>query len=261
VLAVLEEPPPPGMSHWDGPAVAEKLDASVHAVWRVLRREGIYLQRQRSWCVSTDKEFAPKAAAVVGLYLNPPVNAVVLSMDEKPSIQAIERASGYVETDSGKVVRGLKSTYKRHGTLNLFAALEVGTGQVKTKFTEFKKREDFRSFLDDVLADQPQDKEIHVILDNYSPHKGNDDWLAKFGGRVQFHFTPTSASWLNQIEIVFSLLQRKTLNGASFKTKDQLREAIEAFIRRHNERAKPFRWRKREVKGSQLQNTLVNLCN
>jgi transposase len=261
VLATLEEPPPPGMSHWDGPAVAEKLDASVHAVWRVLRREGIYLQRRRSWCVSTDKEFAPKAADVVGIYLNPPVNAVVLSVDEKPSIQAIERASGYVETDSGKVVRGLKSTYKRHGTLNLFAALEVGTGQVKTKFTESKKRVDFRAFLDDVLAGQPQDQEIHVILDNYSPHKRNDDWLAKFEGRVQFHFTPTSASWLNQIEIVFSLLQRKALNGASFKSKDQLREAIEAFIRRHNERAKPFRWRKREVKGSQLKNTIVNLRN
>ena len=249
------------MSHWDGPAVAEKLDASVHAVWRVLRREGIYLQRRRSWCVSTDQEFAPKAADVVGLYLNPPVNAVVLSVDEKPNIQAIERASGYVETDSGKVVRGLKSTYKRHGTVNLYAALEVGTGQVKGKFTENKKREDFRGFLEDVLADQPQGKEIHVILDNYSPHKGNDDWLAKFQGRVQFHFTPTSASWLNQIEIVFSLLQRKTLNGASFKSKDQLREAIEAFIRRHNERAKPFRWKKREVKGSQLKNTIINLRN
>jgi transposase len=261
VLAVLEETPPPGMSHWDGPTVAEKLDASVHAVWRVLRREGIYLQRRRSWCVSTDKEFALKAADVVGLYLNPPLNAVVLSVDEKPSIQAIERASGYVETDSGKVVRGLKSTYKRHGTLNLFAALEVGTGQVKTKFTEFKKRVDFRGFLDGVLADQPPDAEIHVILDNYSPHKRNDDWLAKFEGRVQFHFTPTSASWLNQIEIVFSLLQRKTLNGGSFKTKDQLRDAIEAFFRRHNERAKPFRWRKREVQGSQLRNTVVNLRN
>src|SRR5271169_6835018 len=261
VLATLEEPPPPGMSHWDGPAVAERLNASVHAVWRVLRREGIYLQRRRSWCVSTDKEFAPKAAEVVGLYLNPPVNAVVLSVDEKPSMQAIERPSGYVETDSGAVVRGLKSTYKRHGTLNLFAALEVGTGQVKTKITEYKKRADFQSFLEGVLAEQPADKEIHVILDNYSTHKKNDGWLAKFGGRVQFHFTPTSASWLNQIEIVFSLLQRKTLSGASFKTKDQLREAIEAFIQKHNQRAKPFRWRKREVKGSQLRNTIINLCN
>jgi len=261
VLALLEEPPPSGMSHWDGPAVAEKLGASVHAVWRVLRREGIYLQRRRSWCVSTDRQFAPKAADVVGLYLNPPVNAVVLSVDEKPSIQAIERASGYVETDSGKVVRALKSTYKRHGTLNLFAALEVETGQVHTKFTQFKKRQDFRDFLEGVLADQPRDREIHVILDNYSPHKRNDDWLARFEGRVQFHFTPTSASWLNQIEIVFSLLQRRTLNGGSFRTKDQLREAIEAFFRRHNERAKPFRWRKREVKGSQLRNTIVNLRN
>jgi transposase len=261
VLALLEQPPPLGMSHWDGPAVAEKLNASVYAVWRVLRREGIYLQRRRSWCVSTDKEFAPKAAEVVGLYLNPPVNAVILSVDEKPSLQAIERPCGYIETDSGRVVRALKSTYKRHGTLNLFAALEVGTGQVRTKFTDYKKREDFLSFLDGIMADQPQDKEIHVILDNYCTHKRNHDWLAKFEGRVQFHFTPTSASWLNQIEIVFSLLQRKTLNGASFKTKDELRKAIEAFIQRHNERAKPFRWRKREVKGGQLRNTIVNLRN
>ena len=147
VLALLEQPPPPGMSHWDGPAVAKKLASSVHAVWRVLRREGIYLQRLRTWCVSTDAEFAPKAAEVVGLYLNPPLNAVVLSVDEKPGMQAIERPSGYVETDSGSVVRALKSTYKRHGTLNLFAALEVGTGQLHTKITEYKKREDFRPIL------------------------------------------------------------------------------------------------------------------
>ena len=114
VLALLEETPPPGMSHWDGPAVAERLDASVHAVWRVLRREGIYLQRRRSRCVSTAKEFAPKAAEVVGLYLNPPLNAVVLSVDEKPSIQAIERASGYMlRLTAVKYLRALKSTYKR----------------------------------------------------------------------------------------------------------------------------------------------------
>jgi transposase len=185
VLALLEQPPPLGMSRWDGPAVAEKLGSSVYAVWRVLRREGIYLQRLRSWCVSTDQEFAPKAADVVGLYLNPPVNAVVLSVDEKPSMQAVERPSGYVETDSGTVVRALKSTYKRHGTLNLFAALEVGTGQVRTKITEYKKRADFQSFLDGVIAGQPPDKETHVILDNYSTHKKNDDWLAKFEGRVR----------------------------------------------------------------------------
>jgi len=261
VLALLEQPPPPGMSHWDGPAVAEKLGSSVHAVWRVLRREGMYLQRLRRWCVSTDKEFAPKAAAIVGLYLNPPVNALVLSVDEKPGMQAIEWPAGYIETDSGAVVRALKSIYKRQGTLNLFAALEVGTGQAHVKTTDYKKREDFVSFLDSVLADQPPDKEIHVILDSYSTHKKNDDWLATFEGRVQFHFTPTSASWLHQIEIVFSLLQRKALSGASFKNKDPLRGAIEAFIKKHNGRAKPFRWRQREVKESRLRNAIINLCN
>src|SRR6202165_1891349 len=179
VLTLLGQPPPPGLAHWDGRTVAERMGASVHAVWRILRREGIYLQRLRTWCVSTDPEFAPKAAEVVGLYLNPPLNALVLSVDEKPSIQAIQRPSGYVETDSGAVVRGLKSTYKRNGTLNLFAALEVDTGQVHTKFTDYKKREDFLKFMEEILAGPPQDREIHVILDNYCTHKRNDDWLAK----------------------------------------------------------------------------------
>ena len=261
VLALLEQPPPTGLSHWDGPAVAEALGASVHAVWRVLRREGIYLQRLRTWCVSTDPEFAAKAAEVVGLYLNPPLNALVISVDEKPSIQAIQRPSGYVETDSGAVVRAMKSTYKRNGTLNLFAALEIASGQVYAQTTEQKKREDFRRFLDRVIAELPPDKEIHVILDNYCTHKRNADWLAKYEGRVQFHFTPTSASWLNQVEIWFGLLTRKALRGASFASKDDLRSAIEAFVAKTNQHPKPFHWRKREVRGSQLRNTIINLCN
>jgi len=261
VLALLEQTPPAGLGHWDGREVARVLNASVHAVWRLLRREGIYLQRLRTWCVSTDPEFAPKAAEVVGLYLNPPLNALVLSVDEKPSIQAIQRPSGYVETDSGAVVRAMKSTYKRNGTLNLFAALEIATGRIHAQTTEQKKREDFRRFLDGVVAELPSDKEIHVILDNYSTHKRNDDWLAKYEGRIHFHFTPTSASWLNQIEIWFGLLTRKALRGASFSSKDQLRSAIEAFVATTNEHPKPFHWRKREVKGSQLRNTIVNLRN
>jgi transposase len=261
VLALLEQTPSAGLSHWDGRAVAEVLGASVHAVWRVLRREGIYLQRLRTWCVSTDPEFATKAAEVVGLYLNPPLNALVLSVDEKPSIQALQRPSGYVETDSGAVVRAMKSTYKRNGTLNLFAALEIASGQVFAQTTEQKKREDFRRFLDKVVAELPADKEIHVILDNYCTHKRNQGWLTKYEGRIQFHFTPTSASWLNQVEIWFGLLTRKALRGASFASKDQLRSAIEAFVARTNEHPKPFHWRKREVKGSQLRNTIVNLCN
>ena len=261
VLTLLEQPPPPGQSLWDGASVAAQLGVNAHAVWRLLRQESICLQRQRSWCVSTDPEFAAKAADIIGLYLHPPLNALVLSVDEKPSIQALERRTGYVLTDSGKIVRGFKSTYKRHGTLNLFAALEVATGHVHGKTTAQKRREDFRSFLDEVLAELPSDQEIHVILDNLNTHKKNDDWLAQYAGRVRFHFTPTSASWLNLVEVFFCLLGRKALRGADLRDAAQLRTLIEQFIARHNQTAKPFVWRKREVKGSQLRNTIVNLCN
>lgn len=260
VLAVLEQPPPAGQACWDGPAVAATLNGSVHAVWRVLRQEGICLQRQRSWCVSTDKEFAAKAADIVGLYLNPPEKALVISVDEKPSIQALERKTGYVETDNGKIVRAYKSTYKRHGTLNLFAALEVATGHVKTAITQLKRREEFLQFMDQVVADATPDQELHVILDNYCTHKKCDVWLAKHSN-VHFHFTPTSASWLNQVEIWFAILSRKALRGLSTKSTAELGQAIEAFVAAYAKHPKPFKWRKREVKGSQLRNTIVNLRN
>jgi len=260
VLALLETPPPAGQAVWDGPAVAAHLNGSVHAVWRVLRHEGICLQRQRSWCVSTDKEFAAKAADIIGLYLNPPANALVISVDEKPSIQALERATGYVETDNGKIVRGFKSTYKRHGTLNLFAALQVATGKIQTATTTLKRREEFLQFMDQIVAEAPMGREIHAILDNYCTHKKCDDWLAQHP-QVHFHYTPTSASWLNQVEIWFGIMSRKVLRGANFKNVTELRQAIEAFIAAYNPKAKPFKWRKREVKGSQLRNTIVNLCN
>ena len=260
VLATLEQDPPAGQAAWDGPTLAAHLGASDDAVWRVLRKEGISLQRQRSWCVSTDPEFAPKAADIVGLYLNPPENALVLSVDEKPSIQALERRTGYVQTDSGKIVRGYKSTYKRHGTLNLFAALEVATGAIHTETTTYKRRVEFLAFMEQVVADLPAATEIHVIVDNYCIHKKCDAWLAAHP-QVTFHYTPTSASWLNLVEVWFGLLTRKALRGASFRTRDELRSAIEAFIAAYGPTAKPFIWRKREVKGSQLRNTISNLCN
>jgi transposase len=260
VLNALELPPPAGQARWDGPAVAKHLDTSVHAVWRLLRKEGICLSRQRSWCVSTDPEFIPKAADIVGLYLDPPENALVISVDEKPSIQALERATGYVETDNGKIVHGFKSTYKRHGTLNLFAALEIATGAIHTQTTQQKRRTEFLTFMDQVVTNLPDGKEIHVILDNYCIHKKNDAWLAAHPN-VHFHFTPTSASWLNQVEIWFGIFSRKALRGANFKSIEQLRQAIEAFVAAYGPTAKPFVWRKREVKGSQLKNTIVNLRN
>jgi transposase len=260
ILKMLELPPPKGFSCWDGGSLARELNVPKHAVWGILRAEGIQLQRKRSWCVSTDRQFAEKSADVIGLYLNPPENALVICVDEKPGIQALERSRGYVETSSGKIVQGLKSTYKRHGTLNLFAALNVATGVVKSKITEEKKRKDFQTFLDEVIADIPQEKEVHVILDNYCTHKKNEKWLAEHSN-VFFHFTPTSASWLNQVEIWFGILSRKALRGASFDGKESLKQAIEDFVAVYHEKAKPFVWKKREVKGSQLRNTLTNLIN
>ena len=181
-------------------------------------------------------------------------------IDEKPLIQAIERQIGYIKCSNGKVMKAFKSTYKRNGTLNLFASLDVLTGKVKGKNTETKKREDFLEFLDEVVSESPKGKELHVILDNYCNHKKNDEWL-KNNPNVYFHYTPTSASWLNQVEIWFGILSRKTLKDGSFHSTEELGEAIKAFIERHNKEALPFKWRKREVNGSQIKNTIANLRN
>lgn len=260
VLKTLEQPVPKGQSHWDGQSIAKELGIHVQGVWGILRKEGINLERMRSWCVSTDKEFAAKAADIIGLYLNPPQNALVISVDEKPSIQALSRKTGYVETSSGKIVRGLQSTYRRNGTLNLFAALNVATGEVKSKTTKTKKRPDFQLVLDNVVKDVAAHQEIHVILDNYCTHKKNDEWLAAHPN-VYFHFTPTSARWLNQVEIWFGILTRKALKGASFNSVEDLKQAIQDFCDVYHKNAKPFVWKKREVKGSQLKNTIANLLN
>ena len=259
VLKLLDTDPPKGQTTWDGPAIAKELKTSVDAVWRLLRKEGICLRRPRSWCTSTDPEFVPKSADIIGLYLNPPENAIVISVDEKPSIQALERSTGYVYSSSRKIVRGFKSTYKRHGTLNLFAALEIATGAIRTMTTELKRRVEFLEFMDRVVADMPEEKEIHVILDNYCIHKKNDLWLSKHPN-VHFHYTPTSASWLNMVEIWFGMFSRKALRGADCKSISDLRHIIEEYIEAYGPTAKPFIWRKREVKGSQLRNTIANLC-
>lgn len=257
LLKKLSEPPPQGYGRWDAGLLSKELSASDDAIWRVLKKEGISLYRQRSWCISTDKDFVPKAADIVGLYLEPPMKAVVLCIDEKPSIQALERKTGYVQTQDGKIMRAYKSTYKRHGTLNLFAALRVATGEVTTSVTERKTREDFLEFMAGIVSEYPQ-QDIHVILDNYCTHKKNEEWLAAHP-LVHFHFTPTSASWINMVEIWFGIFSRKSLAGASFSSKEELREQIEAYSRAYNENCKPFVWRKREVKGSQLKNNIANL--
>ncbi|EQD42536.1 ISRSO5-transposase protein [mine drainage metagenome] len=142
----------------------------------------------------------------------------------------------------------------------MFAALEVATGVIRGKTTQTRKRADFQAFMEEVVADQPADRQIHVILDNLNTHKKNEDWLAAHPN-VTFHFTPTSASWLNPVEIGFGIFQRKTLNNASFRNIDQLIGAIHAFTAAYNKKAAPFVWRKREVRDAQLRNTIVNLRN
>lgn len=247
ILAALDDPPPSGHATWTGGLLARALgDVSADEVWRVLRRHGIHLQRRRSWCISTDPQFAPKAADIVGLYLDPPENAVVLSVDEKPHIQALERAQGYLKLPGGGAVAGFGHEYKRHGTTTLFAALDVATGQVRAGHYGRRRRREFLDFMNEVLADYA-DQEVHVILDNLNTHKPKHDrWLARHPN-VQFHFTPTHASWLNQIECWFSILTRRALRGASFTSPRQVREAIDRFIEAYNRDAAPFEWRKRAV--------------
>lgn len=202
VLAKLDEPPPQGYASWNGRLLAGTLgDVSDDQVWRILRRHRIDLERRHSWCVSTDPEFTAKAADVVGLYIAPPENAVVLCVDEKPHIQALERAQGWLRLPNGKAITGFLHEYERHGTTTLFAALDVATGQAKTGHYNRRRRREFLDFMNEVVAGYDSSLELHVILDNLNTHKPkNDRWLARHKN-VHFHYTPTHASWLNQIKI------------------------------------------------------------
>ena len=260
VLKLLDEAPPKGYSQWNGHLLAARLgDVSKAQVWRLLRRRDICLQRRRSWCISTDPEFGPKAADVVGLYLNPPEKALVLSVDEKPSIQALERAQGYLRLPDGKAVNGFSHCYKRHGTTTLFAALEVTTGLVKTGHYRGRRRE-FLDFMNEIVAAHPG-REIHVVLDNLNTHKPKDDRWLKRHRNVHFHFIPTYSSWLNQVECWFSILSRQALRGASFTSPQQLRKAIDDFAAVYNQKAAPFEWKKAVVFPSRPKPKYSDLCN
>ena len=157
---------------------------------------------RKSWCESNDPNFTAKAADVVGLYVAPPAKAIVLCVDEKPSIQALERAQGYLKLPNGRALTGQSHDYKRHGTTTLFAALEVATGKIIATHSKRRRRVEFLDFMNSVTTAFPNRK-LHVILDNLNTHKKNEHWL-KAHPNVQFHFTPTSASWLNQVEVWFS---------------------------------------------------------
>jgi transposase len=260
LLARLDSPPPPGHGAWNGRLLAQALGVPADWVWATLRRQQISLQRRRSWCLSTDPEFARKAVDIVGLYLHPPENAVVLSVDEKPHIQALERAQGWLRLPDGKALTGFSHEYKRPGTSTLFAALEVASGQIKAGHFHRRRRRDFLAFMNEIVAAYPHG-ELHVIVDNLNTHKPKQDpWLRR-PPRVHLHFTPPHASWLNQVEVWFSLLARQALRGASFTSVRQLREAVDAFITAYNPRAVPFEWTKREVKSVEPKHKYAYLKN
>ena len=249
ILEVLDREPPAGFARWTGSLIAAELgDVHEQYVWRFLRTEKIDLSGRKSWCESDDPEFVAKAADVVGLYMAPPENVIVICVDEKPSIQA--------QLPNGRAPTGHSHDYKRNGTSTLFAAFEVATGKVTAAHKNRRRRVEFLDFMNDIVADHP-DTAIHVILDNLNTHKPkNDHWLKRHPD-VHFHFTPTRASWLNQVEIWFSILEGKSLHGASFTSVKQLREHIDAFIAVYNQNAKPFVWTKakvhqRRVKGRRI---------
>lgn len=253
ILRVLDLRLPDGYGRWTGPLIAKALgDVDVQHVWRVLRAQKIDLSARKSWCESNDPEFAAKAAEVVGLYMAPPENAIVISVDEKPSIQALERKQGYLKMPNGRALTGQSHDYKRHGTTTLFAALNVATGKVSGRQYRRRRRIEFLDFMNRIVAEHPG-RELHVILDNLNTHKPkNDRWLKRHPN-VHFHFTPTRASWLNQIEIWFSILADQALTGTSFSSRKELMAHIDAFITAYNTDAKPFAWTKSEVHQKHLK--------
>ncbi len=260
ILKQLDAPLPSGHSAWTGNLVAQTLvDVTASHVWRVLRKHGIHLQRRRSWCISTDPQFAQKAADVIGLYLYPPENAVVLCIDEKPAIQALERAQGWLRLPNGEALRGFSHEYKRHGTTTLFTALEVATGLAHTGHYSHRRRREFLDFMNQTIALYP-DKELHVVLDNLNTHKPKHDrWLARHTN-VHFHYIPTHASWLNQIEVWFSILSRQALRGLNATSVKDICRAIDAFTDSRNTHPFPFEWTKCVVHPVNLKHQYANFC-
>lgn len=236
------ETTPPGETHWSTRSMAKAAGISHTMVGRIWRTFGLQPHRTESFKISPDPQLVAKIRDVVGLYIAPPANAVVFSVDEKAQIQALQRAQPVLPMDLGQPERRTHN-YVRHGTLDLFAALNVATGEVIARCKAQHRAQDFVAFLRDVEASVDPGLAIHVILDNLSAHRAPpvQRWLVRHP-RVTFHFTPTYASWLNLVERFFGLLTEKALRRGSHTSIAQLRTAILAYVDAHNERGAPFRW-------------------
>lgn len=244
LLALALSRPPAGHSHWSTRELAKATGLGKTVVHKILSANGLKPHLERTFKISRDPHFAEKVRDIVGLYMNPPENAVVVSIDEKTQIQALNRTQPALPMRFGDVERRTHD-YTRHGVVDLFAALEVASGRVIGQCRDRHTGADFLAFLKKVERSFRKG-ELHVILDNSSTHKTPEieRWLADHP-RVIFHFTPTSASWINQVEAFFSILTRRSLRRAAFPSTAELRRHIQRFLETWNEDPTPFVWTKK----------------
>ena len=242
LLRTVLDTKPTHATHWSVRSVAAKTRISKSTVQRYLALFGVEPHRTKSFVLSTDPFFIEKVRDVVGLYLNPPDHALVLSVDEKSQIQALERTQPNLPIGLG-YVEGVTHGYTRHGTTTLFAALNVQSGEVLTQCKQRHRHQEFLAFLRHIDANVPAHLEVHLILDNYATHTHAKvrAWLAR-RPRYHVHFTPTYASWLNQVERWFGLITQRAIRRGSFRHVRELIQRIEAFVAHYNKTSSPFVW-------------------
>lgn len=245
VLRLTTECIPKEATHWSVRLMAKAAGITTWQVREIWEAADLKPHRLKTFKISNDPEFAEKVIDVVGLYMNPPDNAVILSVDEKTQIQALDRTQPMLPMKPGQIERRTHD-YKRHGTASLYAAFDILTGKVIGRVTKRHRAKEFLDFLRQIDRSTPKDLDLHVILDNSSTHKTPEvrKWLADHP-RFILHFTPTSASWLNAVEGWFSQLERRAIHRGVFTNVKELRDEIQRYIKVHNaECAKPFNWTK-----------------
>jgi transposase len=244
VVALTLAGPPPTASHWTGAAMAKVAGISVSSVQRIWRAHGLRPHLVRRFKLSNDPQFAAKLKEIVGLYVNPPNHAIVLSVDEKSQIQALDRTQPGLPMKKGRAGT-ITHDYKRHGITTLFAALDVLEGKVIGQCMKRHRHQEFIRFLNVIDARVAKKKTVHVIVDNYAAHKHPKvlEWIENHP-RFVFHFTPTSASWLNAVESFFAKLTKKRLKRGVFRSLQELKDAIHRFLDDTNANPKPFTWTK-----------------
>ena len=242
VVALTLQEPPGEATHWTGAMMAKAIGVSLSSVQRIWRAHGLQPHRVRLFKLSKDPEFVTKLRDVVGLYVDPPAHAIVLSVDEKSQIQALDRTQPGLPLKKGRAGT-MTHDYKRHGTTTLFAAFNVLDGKVIGRNMQRHRHQEFIRFLNAIEAEVPAGKVVHVILDNYAAHKHPKvrQWLARHE-RFTFHFTPTSCSWLNAVEGFFAKLTKRRLKRGVFRSVADLQAALNRFLGEHNGVAKPFKW-------------------